>query len=161
MQAMNENVALRLILILGSIAAASVHAQPKGPETAVHQEIDFTATPTRVYEVLLDAKQFAAFSKDTAEIQGQPGGSFKVFGGRIEGRNIELIPNQRVVQAWRSAAWPAGDYTIVRFNLVARGSGTRIIFDQAGILQNSAEWKQLDKGWPSNYWEPLRKYFDK
>jgi activator of HSP90 ATPase len=158
---MNGNMTRRLTLILGSIAAASVHAQTKGPEMAVHQEIDLPATPARVYEILLDAKQFAAFSKDTAEIQPQPGGSFKLFGGRIEGRNLELVPNQRVVQAWRSAAWPAGDYTIVRFSLAARGSGTHIIFDQAGFLQDSAEWKQLDKGWPSNYWEPLRKYLAK
>jgi activator of HSP90 ATPase len=155
---MNGKMTRRLALILGSIAVAAVHAQTKGPEMAVHQEIDFAAAPARIYEILLDAKQFSAFSKETAEIQPQLGGSFKLFGGRIEGRNLELVPNQRVVQAWRSAAWPAGDYTIVRFVLEARGAGTRIIFDQGGILKDSGEWKQLDKGWPSNYWEPLRKY---
>jgi activator of HSP90 ATPase len=154
---MNGKMTRGLTLILGSIAVAAVHAQTKGPEM-VHQEIDLPAAPARIYEILLDAKQFAAFSKDTAEIQPQVGGSFKLFGGRIEGRNVELVPNQRVVQAWRSAAWPAGDYTIVRFVLVARGSGTHIIFDQAGILKDSGEWKQLDMGWPSNYWEPLRKH---
>jgi len=162
MQAMNgKTTSLGVALILGSIATASIQAQTKASDTAVHQEIDFQAPPAHIYEILLDAKQFAAFTKDTAEIQRQPGGSFKLFGGRIEGRNIELVPNQRIVQAWRSSAWPAADYTIVRFELVARGSGTRIILDQAGILEDKAEWKQLDKGWPSNYWGPLHRYLDK
>lgn len=158
---MHRNVTrYRVTLILASIFTAAVQAAGQETVAAVHQEVDFKVSPARIYEALLDAKQFAAFSKDTAEIQREPGGSFRLFGRRIEGRNIELVPSQRVVQVWRSAAWPAGNYTIVRFQLVARGSGTRIIFDQGGVLEDKAEWKQLDKGWPSNYWEPLRKYFD-
>ena len=93
-------------------------------------------------------------------LERRPGGSFKLFGGRIEGRNIGLAPNQRMVQEWRPSSWPAGVYTVVRFDLVARGSGTRIIFDQAGLLEDEAEWKHLNEGWPRNYWDPLRKYLD-
>jgi activator of HSP90 ATPase len=147
-------------LIAGSIATASLRAQGKAPRTAVHQEIDFKAAPARVYDALLDAKQFAAFTGDTAEIQSQPGGSFRLFGGRIEGRHVELAPNQRIVQAWRPSMWKPGFYTIVRFELAAQGPGTRIVFDQAGFLEDEAEWDHLDKGWPIRYWEPLRKYLD-
>ncbi len=158
---MNQKITRRgTALILGSIGAAAVHAQRKGPGAAVHQELDFKAAPARIYDALLDAKQFAAFTKDTAEIDRRPGGSFKLFGGRIEGRHIELAPNQRIVQAWRPSSWPAGVYTVVRFDLVAKGSGTRIVFDQAGFLEDEAEWKHLSEGWPRNYWEPLRKYLD-
>jgi activator of HSP90 ATPase len=157
---MNMNMTRRgPTLILGNIITAPVYAQPRA-STAIHQEADFKAASTRIYEALLDAKQFAAFTKDTAEIQRQAGGSFKLFGGRIEGRNIELAPNRRIVQAWRPSDWPAGVYTNVRFELIARGSGTRIVFDQAGLLENEAEWKHLNEGWPRNYWNPLRKYID-
>ena len=38
----------------------------------------------------------------------KPGGTFKTFGGLIEGRNVELIPGQRIVQAWRPASWDPG-----------------------------------------------------
>ena len=148
-------------LVLGSVAAVPLNAQRKADGALVHQEVDVKAAPARIYDALLDSKQFAAFSKDTAEIQRQAGGSFKLFGGRIEGRTIELAPNQRIVQAWRASAWKAGFYTIIRFELTARGSGTRIVFDQAGFLEDPAEWKNLDEGWPKMYWEPLRKYLDK
>ncbi len=93
-------------LILGSLAAVPAHAQSKQAEMAIHQEIDFKTAPARIYATLLDAKQFSAFTKDAAEIEPQPGAAFKLFGGRIEGRNVELSPNQRIVQAWRPASWP-------------------------------------------------------
>jgi activator of HSP90 ATPase len=125
MQPMGQKITRRqMSLIAGGLGVAPARAQTNRPGTSIHQEVDFKAMPARIYEVLLDAKQFSAFTKDTAEIQPQPGEAFKLFGGRIEGRNVELIPNQRIVQAWRPASWPAGVYSIVRFELVARGSGT-------------------------------------
>ena len=159
MQPMNEKMTRRHVgLVLGSLGIASAYAQTKKPGTAIHQEFDFKATPARIYEALLNSKQFSAFTKNPAEIQPQPGAAFKLFGGQIEGRNVELVPNQRIVQAWRPSAWPPGVYSIVRFELVAHGSGTRIVLDHAGFTED--KWEHLNEGWRSNYWEPLRKYLD-
>jgi activator of HSP90 ATPase len=148
----------QLTLIFGGLGAVSAQAQTQKPGTAIHQEVDFKTTPARIYEVLLDAKQFSAFTKDTAEIQPQAGGAFKLFGGVIEGRNIELVPNQRIVQAWRPKYWPAGVYSIVKFELVARDSGTRIILDHTGFTEE--KWQGLNEGWPMRYWDPLHKYLE-
>jgi len=146
----------RVSLVLAGLGVGSAQAQTPKTSSAIHQEIDFNTTPARLYEVLLDAKQFSAFSKDTAEIEPRAGGAFKMFGGRIEGRNVELVPNQRIVQAWRPASWPAGVYSIVRFELVARGAGARIVLDHAGFSQDKFEG--LNDGWPIRYWDPLHKY---
>ena len=146
----------QLTLLAGGIGFVPAAAQTAKPGTAIHQEIDFNATPARIYEILLDAKQFAAFTKQTADVRSQPGAAFKLFGGRIEGRNIELIPNQRIVQAWRPASWSPGIYSIVRFELTPHGSGTRIVLDHAGFAED--KWAGLNEGWATNYWEPLHKY---
>jgi transposase-like protein len=45
------------------------------------------------------------------------GGPFSLFGGHITGRQVELVPDQLVVQAWRAKTWPAGVYSIARFEL--------------------------------------------
>jgi activator of HSP90 ATPase len=145
-----------LPLILGGLGVASAWAQSPKHGSTIHQEVDFNAAPARIYEILLDAKQFSACTKDSAEIQPRAGEPFKLFGGRIEGRNIELVPNQRLVQAWRPAYWPAGVYSVVKFELVARGPGTRVILDQAGFTAD--KWESLSAGWPEHYWEPLHKY---
>ena len=159
MQPMDQKVTRRqMSFILGVAGVAPAHAQIKKPSTTIHQEVDFNTAPARIYDALLDAKQFSAFTNDAAEIQPLPGEPFKLFGGRIEGRNVELVSKQRIVQAWRPASWPAGVYSIVRFELVARGSGTRIVFDHAGFTED--KWETLNDGWPRMYWEPLRKYLN-
>jgi uncharacterized protein YndB with AHSA1/START domain len=130
---------------------------------SIHQEIAFKASRKRVYEALTQADQFtkviglSKFSGDSAAvISREAGGAFSLFGGHIVGRHIELVPNERLVQAWRAANWERGVYSIVRFDLKEQGDQTRIIFDHTGFPNGQAE--HLLEGWNSHYWEPLQKY---
>ena len=124
--------------------------------TSLHQEIDLKATPQRVYEILLDSKQFAAFTGMPAEIDPKPGGAVSMFGGMIVGRNIELIANQRIVQAWRPTSWDPGEYSVVKFELKAKGSDATLVLDHTGFPQG--DFDHLDPGWKMRYWDPLKKY---
>jgi activator of HSP90 ATPase len=123
---------------------------------SIHQEVDFAASPERLYEALLDSTQFRTFSGVPAKIDRVEGGAFTLFGGPIVGRNIELVPNQRIVQAWRVANWPAGVYSIVKFEFKAQGSGTRLVFDHTGFPEDQRD--HLAAGWKLRYWDPLAKY---
>jgi activator of HSP90 ATPase len=91
-----------------------------------------------------------------AEIAAEPGGAFKLFNGFIVGRNLELVPNERIVQAWRVGYWDPGAYSIAKFVLVEQGSDTKLIFDHTGFPKGDAE--HLAEGWKGNYWEPLAKF---
>jgi uncharacterized protein YndB with AHSA1/START domain len=134
---------------------------------SIHQEVVFKASRNRVYEALTDAKQFDKIIQlsgvmqamhlpgKPAEISSDLGGSFTLFGGHITGRHVELVPNQRIVQAWRAGNWPPGVYSIVKFDLVEQGSGTRIVFDHTGFPKGEAE--SLAAGWKAHYWEPMQK----
>lgn len=135
---------------------------------AIHQEVVFNASAKRVYDVLTDAKQFDKVIKlsaamqsgmtpagKPAEISREAGGSFSLFAGYITGRQIELLPNERIVQAWRAGSWDPGIYSIARFVLVEQGSGTKLVFDHTGFPQSEAQ--HLAEGWKGNYWEPLAK----
>ena len=123
----------------------------------IHQEIDFKGGPQQLYEALLDSKQFTEFSGRPAEINREAGGAFSLFKGHIIGRNLELIPNERIVQAWRVVTWPEGAYSIVRFELKPQGSGTRLVFDHIGFPEGLHD--HLAAGWEENYWSLLKKYF--
>ena len=123
----------------------------------IHQEIDFNASPQQLYEALLDAKQFTEFSGRPAEINREVGGAFSLFKGHIIGRNVELVPNQRIVQAWRVVTWPEGAYSIARFELKPQGPGTRLVFDHIGFPEGLHD--HLAEGWEENYWTLLKKYF--
>lgn len=124
---------------------------------SIHQEVTFAAPPGRVYAALTDAQQFSAWSGGApAAIARDAGGAFTCFGGMISGRQVELVADQRIVQAWRAGNWPAGVYSIIRFELAPAGAGTKLVFDQAGF---PAEQKpHLEAGWSKMYWEPLKAY---
>lgn len=136
---------------------------------SIHQTPVFKAGRKRVYQALLDASQFhqvtqlgAAARSDMeagshpTEIGRGPGDAFTLFGGHIVGRHIELVPDERIVQAWRAADWSPGVYSIVRFQLTDDGAGTRLVFDHTGFPVGQAE--HLAAGWKANYWEPLQRF---
>jgi len=125
--------------------------------TFLHQEIDYKASAERIYQVLLSSKDFAAFSGAAAEIDPKAGGSFSMFGGLVVGRNVELVPNQRIVQAWRlSQEFAEGIYSLVKFELKDENYQTRVILDHTGFPEG--HFDHLYVGWTSHYWEPLRKF---
>ncbi len=136
---------------------------------AIHQEVTLRADRARVYAALTDPGQFQqvmllsaavtsgmAHASPAAQISPVAGGAFALFGGIISGRQIELVPRQRIVQAWRAGDWPAGVYSIARFELSDAGAATRLVFDHTGFPPGEAQ--HLLAGWNGNYWEPLAKF---
>jgi uncharacterized protein YndB with AHSA1/START domain len=124
---------------------------------AIEQQHSFMASPEQVFAALTQADRFSSFSGGApAAIEAHAGGAFSCFGGMISGRNIELVPGKRLVQAWRAGNWDEGVYSIVRFELLAEGAGTKLHFMQSGHPQ--AQEPHLAEGWPKMYWEPLAKH---
>jgi len=128
---------------------------------SIHQEVVFKAPRKRVYEALTDEKQFSqttdfVMKGASTKISKEAGGSFSIFGGVITGRHIELVPDERIVQAWREKDWTPGLYSIVRFQLDDQEASTKLVFDHTGFPRGAAV--HLAPGWWSHYWEPLQKY---
>jgi activator of HSP90 ATPase len=155
-------------LALGSTAAwAGTEEEISHAAESIHQEPVFKANRKRIYEALTDTKLFGKIvmlsgamagmppGAKPAEISSEVGGAFVIFGGYITGRHIELVPNERIVQAWRVGNWDPGVYSIAKFELAEQGSGTKIVFDHAGFPKGMGE--HLAAGWKSHYWEPLEK----
>ena len=122
----------------------------------IRQTLQFNASPERIYQALLDASEHSSFTGAPAEVDASEGGAFAVYGGHIEGRTIELIPNARIVQAWRAASWEAGAYSIVRYDLKPTTEGTELTLEQSGMPEGTKA--HLDEGWKQRYWGPLRIY---
>ena len=74
------------------------------------------------------------------------------------GRHIELVPNQRIIQAWRVSLWPESTYSIVKFEISKSGSSTTVNLEHTGYPDDAEE--HLDGGWRKMYWEPLKAYLE-
>lgn len=132
---------------------------------SIHKEASLAASPEKVYEALTDAAKFAAVTGLHAQIPAGDGASFVLFGGHIEGRQVELVPGQRVVQAWRGSDWDPGVYSLVRFTLIAEGEGTKLLVDHDSYPRGKSPmfptWHEhLTAGWSTFYLEPFAKYFN-
>jgi len=169
-----REVSVRLVSMLsvfgfaGKANALTGHLFPEGDEISrncecIHQEVVIPASTARVYQALTDAKQFGKITDfsipgagASTAISAEAGGTFSLFGGVIVGRHIELVPNERLVQAWREKSWVPGVYSVARFQLNDQGSKTSLVLDHTGFPQGAAG--HLAEGWKSHYWEPLQKY---
>jgi len=163
------SIALAGLAVSSGVAWAGSREEISRADESIHQEAVFTANRQRLFDALTDTNQFdkvtklgAAMNSGTppgtapTKISREVGGAFSLFGGHILGRHIELVPNHRIVQAWRLNNWPAGLYSIARFELIVQGSGAKIVFDHTGFPKGDAD--HLAEGWKGNYWEPLKKF---
>jgi activator of HSP90 ATPase len=130
---------------------------PEKLRTSLHQETKIHATPHVLYGTLLSSERFGKCTGMEAHIDPSEGGAFSMFGGLIKGRNVELVPDARIVQAWRPGHWDAGVYSLVKFELVKEGESTKIVLDHTGFPMGA--YASLGEGWGMHYWEPLKMMF--
>jgi activator of HSP90 ATPase len=118
------------------------------------QTATFKASPHAVYEILMDEKQHGAFTGGEAKISRKVGGKFSVSGGDIQGVNLELLPDKKIVQTWRYSDWPEGHYSTATFSLEPTTKGTKLTFSQTDIPEDKFE--NIKQGWKDYYWEPMK-----
>jgi activator of HSP90 ATPase len=164
---MRAAVATGGLIICQKAAQAAAQDELSHTAEAIHQEVTFKASAKRVYDALTDAQQFQKVELLTgmsgldlagkpAAISSEAGGAFSLFGAYIVGRQIELVPEKRIVQAWRATSWQPGIYSIARFELTEQGPTTKLVFDHTGFPAGTGE--HLAAGWKAHYWEPLEKF---
>lgn len=124
---------------------------------AIKQKVSIKTSPEKLYKALTNSKVFSEVTGAPADIAKDEGGVFSCFGGQITGRQLELQPNTRVVQAWRAGPWPESTYSIVSFNISKTGDSTTVEMEHSGFPEGSEE--HLEGGWYKMYWEPLTAYF--
>ncbi len=124
----------------------------------IHQTVIFKVPPHEVYEALMDPKQHAAFSGGAARISREVGGEIAAYDDYIAGKNIELVPDKKIVQDWRAVDWPEGYFSRVTFEFTPIPEGTRLDFTHEDLPEGTEE--EFTQGWIDNYWEPMKRYFE-
>lgn len=124
----------------------------------IRQSATFKATPHQVYEALMDSRQHSAFTGDEAKISRKVGGKISAGSGYISGSNLELVPDEKIVQAWHASDWPDGHMSKATFALAAVPAGTRLTFTHSGVPDE--HYEEIKQGWIDFYWSPLREYLE-
>jgi activator of HSP90 ATPase len=124
----------------------------------IRQTVTFKASPHEVYEALMDSKKHARFTGAAASISREVGGKFTAYDGSLQGENLELVPDAKIVQTWRSDDWPEGHYSRATFSLAKVEGGTRLTFTQTGVPEEFYE--DVKQGWIDYYWEPMKRLLE-
>ena len=121
----------------------------------IHLEALLPASPERYYELLINGAKFGDVTGQPGKGGGSEGAYFELFGGWLEGRQIELKKNERITQAWRFKDWDPGVYSVVRFTLAPEGKGTKLTMDQDGVPADFHE--HVKTNWKGFYFDPFAK----
>jgi activator of HSP90 ATPase len=125
----------------------------------IRQSVTFKASPHDVYEAIMDSKKHSKFTASKVSVSRKVGGKFSVSGGDIEGVNLVLVPNQKIVQSWRYSDWPKGYYSKATFSLREISTGTRLTFTQTGVPEEF--YNDIGQGWRDYYWGPMKEMLEK
>ena len=68
----------------------------------IHQTVTLKVPPHEVYEALMDSRKHAAFTGGKAKISRAVGGKFSAYDNYIAGKNVDLVPDKKIVQDWRA-----------------------------------------------------------
>ena len=121
--------------------------------------VNLPSTPDRLYDMYLDAGIHAAFTGLPVAIEPPAGAEFKAFNGMISGTILYLEPKCLIVQAWRSARWPATslDSTLV-LSFWPDDEGARIELVHVNVPDE--DFAGVSAGWEKYYWTPWRNYLN-
>jgi uncharacterized protein YndB with AHSA1/START domain len=116
--------------------------------------------PAEVYRAWLDSEAHGRFTGSKAQVEPGVGGRFSAWDGYIQGRTLELEPERRIVQAWRTAEFPEGsDDSRLELLLEPAAEGTRITLVHTEIPEGQGG--SYRKGWGEFYATPMARYFSK
>jgi activator of HSP90 ATPase len=123
----------------------------------IRQTVTFHATPTEVYQMVMDSRKHQSLSGEKAKISSRVGGRFTAWDSHITGINLVLKPGEKIVQAWRATGlWP-DYYSIAIFDLKKTNRGTKLRFTQIGVPPN--RYSGHYRGWIETYWTPMKEIF--
>ena len=127
----------------------------------IKQTVTFKATLHEVYEALMDSRKHSAFTGDKTNISRKIGGKFSAYSGGLKGKNLELVKDKKIVQAWQCVmnGWPKEYFSIATFSLKKVKNGTKLEFTHVGVPASCAV--SISQGWKAYYWNPMKEMLER
>jgi activator of HSP90 ATPase len=108
----------------------------------------FPASKQDIYNAWLDGEGHSNITGSNATAGANIGDSFTAFDDYAWGKNLELVPNEKIVQSWRT--------TIIEVLFEENGELTKVTINHSNLPAHGNTYKQ---GWIDYYFEPMKDYF--
>ena len=116
------------------------------------------AEPAEIYGAWLSTRGHTLMTGSPARVSGKAGGKFTAWDGYIFGKTLELEPDRRIVQAWRTTEFPDEvPDSHLEVLLTPTKGGTKITLTHTNIPPGQAD--SYKQGWRDFYFTPMKAYF--
>jgi activator of HSP90 ATPase len=122
----------------------------------IDQTYEINATVSDVWNALTDPKIIDEWGGGPAEMKAEKGFDFKLWGGDIHGKNIEVVPEKLLVQEWVSGEWDKP--SIAKFELSEKDGITKIHLIHSDVPEE--EFDDIADGWKSYYLGEIKNYLE-
>ena len=114
-----------------------------------------SASPADLYNALTNPTMIEIWTGEPAVMSKEPGSEFSLWDGEIVGKNIEFVPDHKIVQIWY---FGEDADSVVTIKLHPDKQGTNVEVQQTNIPDEAFE--NISEGWESDYFGSLQELFD-
>ena len=124
--------------------------------TTVKQYHFVNGPAEEVYRALTNPFTIELWSGHPAIMSAEEGFEFSLWDGDINGRNLKMIPNERIEQEWyfENQEPPS----VVTIQLRPSKAGTSVELIHTNIPEEQA--LEMENGWKDYYFGPLKNFFE-
>lgn len=116
------------------------------------------ASAQEIYEAWLDSLAHSEMTGSEAVMSDEVGAEVAAWDGYITGRNLELVPGERIVQSWRTTEFDdEHEDSIVTVTLEEVEDGTLLTLIHSQVPEGQTSYQE--GGWEEHYFEPMKAYF--
>ncbi len=116
------------------------------------------ASPPAIYHAWLDSQSHSEMTGSPAQVSPEAGAAFSAWDGYIHGKNLELDPPRRILQAWRTAEFAESDPdSLLEVLLAPENGGTRVTLRHSNLPAHGDQYRE---GWVESYFTPMKAYFE-
>jgi uncharacterized protein YndB with AHSA1/START domain len=116
------------------------------------------ASPQEIYDAWLDTVTHSEMIGGNAIMSDEIGAEVSAHDGYIAGRNLELVPGERIVQSWRTTQFTdEHEDSIITVTLEDADGGALLTLVHSNVPDDQTSYEQ--GGWEEYYFEPMKTYF--
>jgi activator of HSP90 ATPase len=116
----------------------------------------FNAPPEQIFAALTYAPTVQLWTGEPAIMSTEPGSEFSLWNDSIVGKNLEFVPDKKIVQEWYFGEQP--EPSIVTIILHKDKVGTSLELRHTGIPDE--DYEDIVEGWNINYFGSLEDFLD-
>jgi uncharacterized protein YndB with AHSA1/START domain len=118
------------------------------------------ASAQAIYEAWLDSLAHTEMTGSEAVMSDKVGDEVEAWDGYITGRNLELVPGERIVQSWRTTQFTdEHEDSIITVTLEETEDGTLLTLVHSNVPKEQISYER--GAWQKHYFEPMQEYFAK